>query len=122
VPCWLLFPGRDGSKRVVITSIMKRVILGSAVLALLAIPVGTSADMPPTKVDVCHMNSAKESIVFPGFSFTFGRIISVNENAVRGHRAHGDADIFEDLTPTARAGFVSSGIRLPNANCVGFVF
>ena len=105
---------------------MKQVILGLAVLALLAIPIDTSADAPPTKVDVCHSNSANESIDFSGvFSINFGRVISVNENAVNAHVRHGDADVdaFSRLDADGRDALAEQfGVRLVNANCFTFSF
>ena len=103
---------------------MKQVILGLAVLALLAIPVGTSADEPPTKVAVCHVNGANGSVDLGGIVLSLGRVISVSGNAVSAHERHGDNDSFFPLsTPTARDDFVEMfGVRLVNANCFTFAF
>ena len=102
---------------------MKRVILGLAVLALLAIPVGTSADVPPTKVDVCHVNSANKAglIFFP--DAVFGRVISVTVGAKNAHVRHGDVDAFQSLRLDADLRDVFAElfeVRLPNASCLIF--
>ena len=69
----------------------------------------------PEKVDICHVNSANDVLGI----FTFGRVKSVNGNAVEAHLAnHGDSLDFTDFGPDFRD-FVelTFGITLPNANC-----
>lgn len=103
---------------------MKRVIVIAAVLALLfGLPMSHFAFAgkgPAAKVDICHVNSANDVLELEdGFVVTFGKVISVSENAVAAHEAHGDSTDFADLDQDLRD-LVEElfGITLPNANCL----
>lgn len=74
---------------------------------------------PAAKVDICHVNSANDIIDFGNGDFVaFGRVISVSENAVDAHEAHGDSADFIEVDATLRDLVADLfGINLPNANC-----
>ena len=83
-----------------------------------------SPAMAAPKVDICHVNSANDVFDFgvPLGILAFGRVKSVNENALPAHENHGDSLGFGELTPDDRdITEAILGITLPNANCFFFV-
>lgn len=51
----------------------------------------------PAKVEICHLNSASDTINglgSPDRKWAFGKILSVSEPAVPSHEGHGDATDF----------------------------
>jgi len=98
---------------------MRRLLImmsGIAALALVLAPVITAA--PAAEVDVCHVNSANDVLVIGTFVGGFGRVISVSEEAVPAHLAHGDRVDFFDLSVGLRNNIeMRFGISVPNANC-----
>ena len=74
---------------------MRKTVIVLMVLAalLLVLPVGGAVAKPAPKVDICHVNGANTPLVdvVPGLTMYFGQVISVSENALPAHLAHGDA-------------------------------
>ena len=100
---------------------MRRLALLIALVALVvAIPATHTVFAKAVKVDVCHLNSANQAAVisydyqydyvYPAYGYDYhynysysytyqmGMVISVDENAVDAHVAHGDSVYFNELT------------------------
>jgi hypothetical protein len=104
---------------------MKRLACLSAIAAfLLALPLLHLAhSKPATKVDVCHVNSANDTLDLGDEGvYAFGRVISVSENAVPAHLNHGDSLAFFTFDKDDREAIEDAyDINLPNADCAFLV-
>jgi hypothetical protein len=69
---------------------------------------------PAPKVEICHVTDSGS--VF-GDTVVVGHVISVSENALDAHLAHGDLEDFKDLTPDGAAWLVQFGLHTDGANC-----
>jgi len=98
---------------------MKKILTACSLIALLLGFSPTVMAGGNTKVNVCHVNSANDSVHHG--HHVFGKFIRVSENSVDFHLAHGDStdflegDTTDDLIEHHRA---DHGALLPNANCV----
>jgi len=109
---------------------MKKLITLVACLAflLVAMPVmakkGENSGKAPVKVTLCHFIEANDVIPFgfgpvPTVDLWFGKAISVSQNAVEDHLAHGDSEagFFGEVAAGPIAAFIEAGANLPAADC-----
>jgi hypothetical protein len=105
-------------------NIMKNLLYVSMAFAFASAMVGAQAKPVldnNVKVDVCHIIAANDVIPFgpEPVMLYFGKVISVSENAVDAHLAHGDSTSFwygeEAAGPINQ--FREAGATLPAANC-----
>lgn len=100
---------------------MKRLSLLGAIAAVALLVPATHSAMaaPPAKVDICHMNSSNSDASLDversgwqyyqyngnyssysndyTYTYSFGRVISVNSNALSDHEGHGDSASYSEL-------------------------
>ena len=100
---------------------MKRFLVLLAMVAmLLAAPMAHLASAKPIKkkVDICHVNSANDIILVPKRGLVaFGKVISVSENAVPAHVAHGDSAVFFSLPLDEELRDLAKFLGIKNADC-----
>ena len=97
---------------------MKKLLqIGVAVIIASAMFVSQTTAAKNDKVDICHVISANDVILFLGvLNLHFGKVISISGNAVDAHLAHGDNTIFFQ-NETSIPAFRAAGAHLPAANC-----
>jgi hypothetical protein len=109
--------------------LMRRLVLLLGLMALVvALPASHGAFAKSTKVDVCHVNAGNQAGFYgtvddvkvktdgvwqynytyiKGYTWRLGKVISVSEDAVDAHVAHGDSTWFYALTDE-RADYIES--------------
>ncbi len=108
---------------------MKRLIVVLCVVGfIVALPMSRLAFAgKPVKVDICHVT---DSVVVnaAGVSLVVGHVISVSENAVDAHLAHGDILAINDIDSAGPFNPLQSwrdiaviwDLNTAGANCAGF--
>ncbi len=96
---------------------MKKLLVVSLALAFVLAMFIPQAMAGGVKVEICHIIAANDVIPFFAVNLSFGKVISVSENAVAAHLAHGDSErpFFENTV--AIEAFIAAGAHLPAANC-----
>ena len=100
---------------------MKRLLILLCVVGFLtALPlshVAVAKKPKPVKVEICH---ATDSVELPGIGFITGHVISVSENALDAHLAHGDAELYFPIDEFSI--FVEQlGLNTVGADCFGVI-
>ena len=96
-------------------------VFASAMVGTEAMADNKAPKVKEVKVDVCHIIEANDMIPFgiaPVYLY-FGKVISLSEDAVNAHLAHGDSIVFfggnKALGPIYQ--FRELGAHLPATNC-----
>ena len=98
---------------------MKRLIAVLVVVGfIVALPLSHAFGAKADKVQICHVNSANDTLDLGFATIVFGTVIEVSGNAVPAHEAHGDSTAFEPMEEDFRDWVEATyAISLPNADC-----